>query len=222
VREGGDNERPPILPAGFRAVVFDMDGVLLDTEPCWHRAETELLRRHGGPTDFDPFATTGWSMDATIELYAGWLRLEPADWPALQAELMEIVRDEYTTSMEHRPGARELVDRLRGVVPLAVASNTDHDLVTFALASTGLLDAFETVVTADQVDRGKPAPDVYLEACRRLGVAPSEAIALEDSESGVASAKAAGMTVVAIPQWAVVDVSAADHVIDSLEELLAP
>jgi HAD superfamily hydrolase (TIGR01509 family) len=200
--------------------VFDMDGVLLDTEPCWHRAETELLRRHGGPTDFDPFATTGWSMEATLELYTGWLGLGREDFPALEAELMEIVRDEYTRSMEHRPGARELVDRLRGVVPLAVASNTAHDLVVFALETTGLLDAFDAVVTADQVAHGKPAPDVYLEACRRLGVAPSEAIALEDSESGIASAKAAGMTVVAIPQWAVVDVSAADHVIDSLEDLI--
>ena len=212
---------PPILPAGFRAVVFDMDGVLLDTEPCWHRAEAELLRRHDGPADFDPFATTGWSMEATIHLYAGWLGVGPEAFPALETELYEIVHDEYARSMEHRPGARELVDRLRGVVPLAVASNTIHDLVVFALESTGLLDAFETVVTADQVAAGKPAPDVYLEACRRLGVAPSEAIALEDSESGVIAAKAAGMTVVAIPQWAVVDVSAADHVIDSLEELIA-
>jgi HAD superfamily hydrolase (TIGR01509 family) len=198
-----------------------MDGVLLDTEPAWHRAETELLRRHGGPTEFDPFATTGWSMEATIELYSGWLGVGRDAWPGLEAELMDIVREEYTTSMEHRPGARELVERLRGVVPLAVASNTANDLVTFALEATGLLDSFDAVVTADQVAHGKPAPDVYLEACRLLGVAPSEAIALEDSESGVASAKAAGMTVVAIPQWAVVDVSAADHVIDSLEQLLA-
>ncbi|HLA17598.1 MAG TPA: HAD family phosphatase [Candidatus Limnocylindrales bacterium] len=213
--------RPPILPAAFRAVVFDMDGVLLDTEPCWHRAEIELLRRHGGPTDFDPFATTGWSMAATLELYGGWLKVGPEAYPALEAELMAIVHDEYTSSMEHRPGARELVDRLRGVVPLAVASNTARDLVVYALESTGLLDAFDTVVSADEVVHGKPAPDVYLEACRRLGVPPSAAVALEDSESGVASAKAAGLTVVAIPQWAVVDVSAADHVIDSLEQLLA-
>jgi HAD superfamily hydrolase (TIGR01509 family) len=199
-----------------------MDGVLLDTEPCWHRAELELLSRHGGPpADFDPFATTGWSMEATLELYAGWLGVGPDAFPALEAELYEIVREEYANSMAHRPGARELVDRLRGVVPLAVASNTIHDLVVFALESTGLLDAFETVVTADQVPAAKPAPDVYLEACRRLGVPPSEAIALEDSESGIVSAKAAGLTVVAIPQWAVVDVSAADHVIDSLEELIA-
>jgi len=198
-----------------------MDGVLLDTEPCWHRAEVELLRRRGGPTDIDVYATTGWSMAATLDLYGGWLGLGPESYGELEAELMDIVRDEYTTSMEHRPGARELVDRLRGVVPLAVASNTARDLVVFALESTGLLDAFDAVVTADDVGHGKPAPDVYLEACRRLGVSPSEAVALEDSESGVASAKAAGLTVVAIPQWAVVDVSAADHVIDSLEELLA-
>jgi HAD superfamily hydrolase (TIGR01509 family) len=160
-------------------------------------------------------------MEATLELYAGWLGVGPDAFPALEAELYEIVREEYANSMAHRPGARELVDRLRGVVPLAVASNTIHDLVVFALESTGLLDAFETVVTADQVPAAKPAPDVYLEACRRLGVPPSEAIALEDSESGIVSAKAAGLTVVAIPQWAVVDVSAADHVIDSLEELIA-
>jgi HAD superfamily hydrolase (TIGR01509 family) len=198
-----------------------MDGVLLDTEPAWHRAEAELIRRHGGRPDFDPYATTGWSMEATLELYAGWLGLGPEAYDELEAELYDLVRAEYSASMEHRPGARELVDRLRGAVPLAVASNTARDLVLFALASTGLLDAFDVVVTADDVEHGKPAPDVYVEACRQLGVTPAEAIALEDSESGVASAKAAGLTVVAIPQWAVVDVSAADHVIDSLEDLIA-
>jgi HAD superfamily hydrolase (TIGR01509 family) len=217
----GASRRPPTLPAGYRAVVFDMDGLLLDTEPAWHRAETALLRRRGGPSDFDPFATTGWSMDATLELYAGWLGLGSADRPALETELYDLVLEEFTSSLEHRPGARELVERLRGVVPLAVASNTPRHLVLFALRSAGLLDAFEVVVSADEVGRGKPAPDVYLEACRRLGVAPSGAIALEDSESGVASAKAAGLTVVGVPQWAVVDVSAADHVVESLEELLA-
>jgi HAD superfamily hydrolase (TIGR01509 family) len=83
-----------------------------------------------------------------------------------------------------------------------------------------MLEVFDTIVTADDVAHAKPAPDLYLLACERLGVAPADALALEDSASGVAAAKAAGLTCIAVPQYAETDVSAADRVIDSLEELL--
>ena len=84
-----------------------------------------------------------------------------------------------------------------------------------------MVDTFDAIVTSDDVAHAKPAPDLYLLACKRLGVAPADALALEDSASGVASAKAAGMTCIAVPQFAGTDVLAADRVIGSLEELLA-
>jgi HAD superfamily hydrolase (TIGR01509 family) len=83
-----------------------------------------------------------------------------------------------------------------------------------------MTDTFDAIVTSDDVMHAKPAPDIYLEVCRRLGVAPGEAVALEDSAAGIAAAKAAGLTCIAVPQYAETDVSAADEVIDSLETLL--
>jgi HAD superfamily hydrolase (TIGR01509 family) len=120
-----------------------------------------------------------------------------------------------------RPGAIELVERLRGRTRLGLASNSPRSLVDTALATARLADAFDAIVTSDDVDHPKPAPDLYLLACERLGVAPDEALALEDSPSGVAAAKAAGLTCIAVPQFAETDVSAADRIIDSLEDLLA-
>jgi putative hydrolase of the HAD superfamily len=101
-----------------------------------------------------------------------------------------------------------------------LASNSPRRLVDAALETANLTDAFDTIVTSDDAAH-KPAPDIYLLACERLGVSPGEALALEDSASGVAAAKAAGLTCIAVPQFAEIDVSAADRVIDSLEELLA-
>ena len=103
---------------------------------------------------------------------------------------------------------------------LGLASNSPRFLVDDALATAGLTDAFDAIVTSDEVAHAKPAPDMYLLACERLGVEPSEAVALEDSTSGVTAAKAAGLTCIAVPQFAETDVSAADRVIDSLQQLL--
>jgi HAD superfamily hydrolase (TIGR01509 family) len=105
-------------------------------------------------------------------------------------------------------------------IRLGLASNSPRFLVDDALASAGLTDRFEAIVTGEDVEHAKPAPDIYLLACERLGVDPSEALALEDSASGVQAAKRAGLTCIAVPLFAETDVSAADRVIDSLEELL--
>ena len=124
-------------------------------------------------------------------------------------------------AVEARPGAVELVERLRETdVRLGLASNSPRVLVDDALRTAGLADAFEVIVTSDDVAHAKPAPDIYLLACERLGVAPADALALEDSLSGVTAAKAAGLTVIGVPQFAETDVSAADRVVASLEELL--
>lgn len=217
----GSADRIPTLPGRFHAVIFDLDGLLLDTEPGWHRAEAELLRRHAATyTDADETATVGWSVNATLRRYLPRLQLTDAALPALTAELLALVQREYAAPLAPRPGAVELVAQLRGRVPLAIASNTARSLVTAALAPEPFGDAIDVVISAEEVVHPKPAPDIYLEACRRLGVDPVTALGLEDSTSGLLAAKAAGLTVIGVPQWAAVDVSAADYVVRSLEELL--
>lgn len=211
------------LSGRFRAVVFDMDGLLLDTETLWLASESELFRRHGGEfTMEDKLAVIGTSSEVTSAYFARRLDLPPEAGPALVDELHELMHERVRRSVEGRPGAIELVRGLRDLddVRLGLASNSPRFLVDDALKSAGLTDAFETIVTADDVEHAKPAPDIYLLACERLGVPPSEALALEDSPSGIAAAKAAGLTCIAVPQFAETDVSAADQVVDSLEDLL--
>ncbi len=210
------------LPHRYRAVVFDMDGLLLDTEILWHRAEVELFRHHGGEFSWDDkMAVIGTSFAFTARYFAERLGRPVEEGDALVREMIEIMHGELQRDVEGRPGAVELVARLRGRTHLGLASNSPRLLVDAALATAGLVGAFEAIVTSDDVEHAKPAPDLYLLACHRLGVAPADALALEDSPSGVAAAKAAGLTCFAVPQFAETDVSAADRVIDSLEELLA-
>jgi HAD superfamily hydrolase (TIGR01509 family) len=216
----GGSDRIPSLPGRFNAIVFDLDGILLDTEPGWHRAEAELLRRHGAAyTDADETATLGWSVDATLRRYLLRLGLGEEALPRLSAELMDLVQGEYAGPLATRPGAAELVGQLRGRVPLGIASNTPRSLVLLALGSVAFGDAFAAIVSSDEVAHPKPSPDVYLEACRRLGVEPLAAVAIEDSTSGILAAKRAGLTAIAVPQWEAVDTSAADHVASSLAQL---
>jgi HAD superfamily hydrolase (TIGR01509 family) len=221
-RHAASSGAPFSLPGRFRAVVFDMDGLLLDSEEAWHQAERDLLASHGSElTEADRIASVGRSVDDVILWYADRVGWPHERAPELRDELMRRVRERYA-EIAPMPGARELVARLRGRVRLGLASNTDRPLVDHALAATGLADAFDAVVTAEEVALAKPAPDLYLLACRRLGVPPDEAVALEDSETGVRAAKAAGMTCIAIPQVDGLDVSAADQIVDSLERLLEP
>ena len=205
----------------YRAVVFDMDGLLLETESLWQRAEARLFARHSAEFTFeDKLTVMGTSAAFTGEFFARRLGY-PADRAAsLIREVSDLMLEELQAQVDARPGAAELVKRLRGRLPLGLASNSPRFLVDAALRSGGFSDAFDVVVSSDDVAHHKPAPDLYLLACERLGVAPADALALEDTASGIAAAKAAGMACFAVPQFAETDVSAADRVIDSLEELL--
>jgi HAD superfamily hydrolase (TIGR01509 family) len=152
---------------------------------------------------------------------------ERLGWPferraELVQESMALMHDLVRVQVDARPGAVELIGRLRGLddMRIGLASNSPRYLVDDALATAGLADAFDTIVTSDDVEHAKPAPDIYLLACDRLGVGPADAVALEDSTSGVTAAKAAGLACIAVPMFAETDVSAADRVIVSLEQLL--
>ena len=199
-----------------------MDGLLLDTETLWHESEVELFRRHGAEfSREDQMQVVGTSFEITARYFA-----ERLGWPLergveLVDEMIGLMHERVQVQVHARPGAIELVEGLRGLdgVQLGLASNSPRFLVDDALATAGLTDAFEAIVTSDDVAHAKPAPDIYLLACQRLGVSPSEALALEDSASGVAAAKAAGLTCIAVPLFVETDVSAADRVIASLEEL---
>ncbi len=211
------------LTGRYRAVIFDMDGLLLDTETLWHESEVELFRRHGADfTHEDQMAVIGTSRAVTARYFAGRLGRPPERGDVLVDEMVELMHQRVRGEVNARPGAVELIDGLRQLddVRLGLASNSPRFLVDEALRSSGFTNTFEAIVTSDDVEHAKPAPDIYLLACSRLGVIPSEALALEDSASGVTAAKAAGLTCIAVPMFTETDVSAADRVIDSLETLL--
>jgi HAD superfamily hydrolase (TIGR01509 family) len=179
--------------------VFDVDGLLLDTEECWTEGERALFGRYGrsfGPDEQRLLLGTSFENGGRI---LERLLNQPGRAVELGEELLDLVGGRILAGAGPRPGARELVEALDGRCPLAVASNSPESFVRGALRAAGLAGAFPVVVTADQVPEAKPAPDVYLEACRRLGASASSSVALEDSPTGVASARAAGLYVIGVP-----------------------
>jgi HAD superfamily hydrolase (TIGR01509 family) len=187
----------------FQAVVFDNDGLLLDTEAAWTRAEEALFARRGRVFTGDHKRELIGTSTTTSALLLEAMLDRPGEGEALADELHELVMAEAIAGVPIREGALELVDALRAAgVPLAVASNSRREFVDCVLGGAGLLNGrFEAVVTADDVAAPKPAPDLYLAACSALGASPSRSAAVEDSAIGVASALAAGLYVVAVPYF---------------------
>jgi HAD superfamily hydrolase (TIGR01509 family) len=205
------------------AVVFDLDGVLVDSEQVWDDARRELVAERGG----------SWTEDATRAMMGmsslEWSRymhdelgvdLDPAEISAAVVERLERL---YRQRLPLLPGAREAVHALGKRWPLGLASSSNREIIELVLELSELADAFTAAVSSEEVARGKPAPDVYLEAARRLGVPATECAAVEDSTNGLRAAAAAGMTVIAFPNKAfppTVDaLGLASAVIGSLDEL---
>jgi HAD superfamily hydrolase (TIGR01509 family) len=191
------------LPARFQAVVFDNDGLLLDTEEAWTRAEETLFERRGQTFTIEHKRWLIGSSRATAAAKLETMLDLPGEGEALMDELHELVMEEALAGVPPRPGAIALLDALAASdTPLALASNSSREFVERTLERAGLIDGrFRHVITADDVANPKPAPDLYLAACAALGVAVEVAAALEDSPPGVASAAAAGVYVIAVPYF---------------------
>src|SRR4051812_2643961 len=174
-----------------------MDGLLLESEDSWTVAETELFARYGKAFGLDEkralLGNAGPALGRILERMLD----QPGRGADLGQEVLELVLDRVRRAgVEPMPGAAELVEELRGRLGLAVASNSPRSLVDLALERARLAEPWDATVCGDEVTELKPAPDVYLQACRLLGVRPDEAVALEDSPTGIASARAAGLVVV--------------------------
>jgi HAD superfamily hydrolase (TIGR01509 family) len=200
------------------AVVFDNDGLLLDTESVWTRAERDLFERRG--REFTP-ADKRELVGTSAEIAGGILErrlAEPGRAEALIEELNELVVAELEHGVEAMIGARELLEHLRERgTPLALVSNSPLRFVLRSIELAGFEAHFDVVLSAHEVAAPKPAPDPYLEACRRLGVeAGPSVIALEDSPTGVAAARAAGLTVIGVPSVEGILLEEAHHLAESL------
>ncbi|MFG2181701.1 HAD family hydrolase [Streptomyces abikoensis] len=187
------------LPTGVEAVVFDCDGLLVDTEPCWTVAETAVFAAHGHPFGPEQKALViGRTLEAAGEAMAGYFG-RPGAGAEIADELLRRVRKELARGAAALPGAAELVRACRAAVPVAVASNSPRELLDAALGSAGLAEYFTHSFAADEVCHPKPAPELYLTACAALGAAPARSVAFEDSATGIAAARAAGLYVAVVP-----------------------
>ncbi|HEY7148305.1 MAG TPA: HAD family phosphatase [Gaiellaceae bacterium] len=207
----------------IQAVVFDLDGVLLDTEEVWDEARKEIALERGSrwPDDAQQ-AMMGMSSPEWSRYMHDVVGL-PEQPEEISAEVVGRLEELYRKQLPLVDGALEAVRRIGSRLPLAIASSSNRPLIDLFLELTGTGDLFRATVSSEEVARGKPAPDVYLEAARRLNVRPASCVAIEDSENGARSAAAAGMRVVAIPNRVFPPsqeaLELADAVLASLDEL---
>ena len=207
----------------IEAVIFDLDGVLLQSEEVWDAAREQLVReRGGGWHERAQRAMMGMSSREWSRYMHDELRLaEPPD--EINAEVVRRMSALYRDRLPLVPGAREAVERLAARWPLGLASSSNRQLIDLALELAGIDRLFRATVSSEEVARGKPAPDVYVEAARRLEVDPGRVAAIEDSHNGIRAARAAGMRVIAIPNPTFPPgaeaLAEADTVLDSIAEL---
>jgi len=183
----------------IEAVVFDLDGVLLDSEQVWDEVREQLVEERGGRwrdqahTEMMGMSSVEWSRYMHDELGVS----DPPE--EISKEVVRRLAEVYRERLPLIEGAVEAVERLAARWPLGLASSSNRELIDLVLELSGLARFFQVTVSSEEVQHGKPAPDVYLEAARGLGVPPENCAAVEDSRNGIRAAKAAGMRVIAIP-----------------------
>jgi HAD superfamily hydrolase (TIGR01509 family) len=205
------------------AVIFDMDGVIVDSEQVWDDVRQSYTREVGGTfTEEATRAMMGMSSPEWSRYMAESLGV-PGTPEQINADIVERMLERYGQAPPLIPGAVDAVRRIGARWPLAIASSSNAELIEVVLRAAGIDSLFETAVSSEEVARGKPAPDVYVEAARRLGVESVRCAAVEDSRPGIRSAKAAGMHVVAVPNPHFppddAALAQADVILGSIEEL---
>jgi HAD superfamily hydrolase (TIGR01509 family) len=181
------------------AVVLDLDGVIVDTEQAWDRARRAYAEAHGGRWRDD--ATRAMQGMSSVE-WSAYLRDElgvQRDLDAINDDVVRRMHESYEDGLPLLPGALDAVRALAARWPLGLASSSNRELIDLFLELSGFGDAFRVTVSSEEVARGKPAPDVYLEAASQLGVDAARCVAIEDSSNGIRAGAAAGMTVIAAP-----------------------
>jgi HAD superfamily hydrolase (TIGR01509 family) len=179
--------------------VFDLDGLLIDSEQVWDDVREALAKERGGR--YDDVAQRD-MMGMSSPEWSRYMhdRVGLAESPEeINRIVVERMLERYVAGPPWNPGALDAVRRIAAAFTLGLASSSNRELIDGVLAAGGITDLFAATVSSEEVARGKPAPDVYLETARRLGAAPAACVAVEDSHSGIRSAKAAGMSCIAIP-----------------------
>jgi HAD superfamily hydrolase (TIGR01509 family) len=205
------------LPDRVSAIVFDCDGLLVDTEPAWSVGEAALYAANG--LEFGPEQKRqliGTSVSTGCEIMAAHFG-RPGTGSELVDELFALVEAELLRGVAPMPGVVELLDAIGDRVPIAVASNSNSRFLEVSLGGSGLASRFAVTVGADDVAHHKPAPDLYLEAFRRLHADPKKGVGLEDSATGMASVRASGAFVFAVPSTDIPNIDA-DFVAASLAD----
>jgi HAD superfamily hydrolase (TIGR01509 family) len=205
------------LPERVSAIVFDCDGLLLDTEPAWTVGERAVFAENG--FEFGPEQkrlVIGKSLADATELMADYFG-RPGDGPELVDRLLEVVEEQLLLGVAPLPGVVALLDAIGDRVPIAVASNSHRRFLDVSLDGSGLASRFAVAVSSDDVEHPKPHPDVYLEAFARLGADPTRGLALEDSATGIESALASGAFVLTVPSLPGGDPKG-DYIVSSLDD----
>jgi HAD superfamily hydrolase (TIGR01509 family) len=207
----------------IEAVVFDLDGVIVQSEELWDAARRELAAEHG--IDW-PEGATDAMMGMSSKEWSRYVHDEvgvPDPPEEINRKVLAWVEKRYREKLPWIPGAREAVKRIGAEFPLGLATSSNREIIDIVVEVGGFEDLLKVTVSSEEVESGKPAPDVYLEATRRMGVDPQRTAAVEDSTNGLLAAKAAGMRVIAIPNDAhppaEKGLAAADVVLSSIEDL---
>jgi mannitol-1-/sugar-/sorbitol-6-/2-deoxyglucose-6-phosphatase len=214
------------MPAAFRAVIFDLDGVLADSEPWWNEIDAKLLAQYGVAYRGEYHRNVlGVSYRLAVEFYKNAFHLS-APVNELMRRRGEIATEFFANRVGLFPSAKTTLEALRETkLRLAVATSSVGESARPFLKRTGISGFFDIIITGDEIERGKPHPDIYLHAAEKLGISTNACLVIEDALSGVSAAKAANMGVAAIPDTRFVDAheyeKEADYVLGSLSEIPA-